>query len=115
MAPEFIPTTSRYRVKFEDGSISALKMNNLTHSPDKLLPFEGDDSPQLQTANFVTYDVMESAFREGITGLVSKSAEHMGKLEDRIRALESSSRHIGKTTKPTTKDEGSVRVGEGSM
>ena len=102
-------------MRFEDGSISALKMNNLTHSPDKLLPFEGDDSPQLQTANFVTYDVMESAFREGITGLVSKSAEHMGKLEDRIRALESSSRHIGKTTKPTTKDEGSVRVDEGSM
>ena len=59
---EFIPTTRRYRVKLEDGSIRALNIENLTRALDEL----------------VTHKVIESAFREGIQDSVARAKEVVG-------------------------------------
>jgi len=58
-----------------------------------------------QSKQFVTFEVMEEAFTKGVMGLASTTADHMRRLDDRMRGMESALVHNESHKREVTKEE----------
>ena len=63
--------------------------NEQCNEPFALVPAEPSNlQAATASADLVTLDVMEAAFRNGMSSVVASTAEYMGILEDRVKELE---------------------------